>query len=72
MTTALSYASYNALCADPATQAKFLETLAFELAPIEKEWERRAHMQKILVGGQPLSISRYCATLEMSTWRLAS
>jgi hypothetical protein len=67
MTTALSYASYNALCADPATQSRFLETLADELGPIEKDWDRRAHLQGILIGGQPFSISRYCATLEMKT-----
>lgn len=63
----MQYASYNALCATPATQSQFLETLATDLHGIEKDHERRAHLTKISVGGKPFSIGMYCAAVEMAS-----
>lgn len=63
----MQYASYKALCADPATQSQFLETLATDLTGIDKDYERRAHLAKISVGGKPFSISMFCAAVEMAT-----
>jgi hypothetical protein len=66
----MQHASYKALCASPAVQADFLEKVAtlLESIPTQGEnWMRRQALAKIEVGGQPFSISKYLATLEMSS-----
>jgi len=66
----MQYASYKALCASPAVQADFLEKVATMLEPISTDsgdWLRRQALASFEVGGHPFSISKYLATLEMSS-----
>ena len=63
----MQFSSYKALCADPTTQAQFLETLTVTLAAIPQELKQREAIAAVSVGGQPLSISKYLCTLDMES-----
>lgn len=63
----MQHDSYKAITATPAAQSQFLETVAADMAGMDKDLDRRAYLSKVTVAGKPFSIAMFCSAVDVSS-----